>query len=189
MLDSEEYFHLALHATQQGLHHSAMEYLYKCLEQEPENANAIFLLAAEHAELGLYKRAIEGMKKSIELDDQLDMAYYQLALLHLQQGNEAESYPLWQHMSLQSPDPSIREFAQGMLIFESAPENALIHFDKALAMPQQNDFLQKSMSKIIDNLRAVSINFTKPSTASDDSVSEILVNTYKDSSFNRDDNE
>lgn len=189
MLDSEEYFHLALHATQQGLHHSAMEYLYKCLEQEPENANAIFLLAAEHAELGLYKRAIEGMKKSIELDDKLDMAYYQLALLYLQQGNEAECYPLWQHLSSQSPDAAIREFSLGMLAFESTPDNALIHFDKALVIPQQNDFLQKSMSKIIDNLRAVSVTLAKSNTANDDTVSEILVNTYKESSFNRDDNE
>jgi tetratricopeptide (TPR) repeat protein len=189
MLDAEEYFHLAVHATQQGLHHSAMEYLYKCLEQEPENAHAIFLLAAEHAELGLYKRAIDGMKKSIKLDDKLDMAYYQLALLYLQQGNEMESYPLWQHLSLQSPDPAIREFSQGMLIFESAPKNAIAHFDKALSMPQQNDFLQKSMTRIIDNLKTASVNLAQQNTANDDTVSEILVNTYKESSFNRDDNE
>ena len=189
MLDAEEYFHLALDATKQGLHHPAMEYLHKCLEQEPDNANAIFLLAAEHAELGLYKRAIEGMKKSIELDDQLDMAYYQLALLYLQQGEEAEAYSLWQHLSLQSPDPSIREFSQGMLIFESTPADALQHFDKALALPQQNNFLQKSMTGIVDNLRKTmeDTSVTKASPRQEDNVHEILINTYKDSLFDRDD--
>ncbi len=76
-----------------------------------------------------------------------------------------------------------------MLAFESTPDNALIHFDKALVIPQQNAFLQKSMSKIIDNLRAVSVTHAKSNTANDDTVSEILVNTHKESSFNRDDNE
>lgn len=189
MLDSEEYFHLAVHAAQNGLHHSAMEYLYKCLEEQPENANAIFLLAAEHAELGLYKRAIEGMRKSIELDDKLEMAYYQLALLYLQEGDAANAYSLWQYLSAHGIDPVLREFAKGMLLSETDPEKALGYLDKARAMPQLNNFLEKSMNEIADSLRFVVASPRSADALVDGAAHEILVNTYKKSSFNRDDNE
>jgi len=187
MLDSEEYFHLAVHAAQQGLHHSAMEYLYKCLEQEPENASALFLLAAEHAELGLYKRAIDGMKKSIALDHKLEMAYYQLALLYIQQGDTADAYPLWQQLAGHADDPVMREFARGMLLSDTDTLQALSHMDNALALPQQNDFLQKSIRNIADSLRAVSDARGQQHLHSEAAAHEILVNTYKDSSFTRDD--
>lgn len=188
MLDSEEYLHLAIHATKQGLHHFALEYLHKCLEQEPDNAAAIFLLAAEYAELGLLSRAIAGLKKSIEIDETLDMAYYQLALIYVQQENESEAYPLWQHLSLKSMDPAIREFATGMRLLSTSRSQAEFHFDKALSLPQHNEFLVKSMTSLLDRLHRMDSAYTT-NTDGDSALSEILVNAYKDSSFNRDDTE
>ena len=186
MLDAEEYFHLAIHATQHGLHHSAMEYLHKCLEQEPENAKATFLLAAEHAELGLYKRTITGMQKSISLDDKLEMAYYQLALLYMQQGETKESYPLWQHLSDESGDESLREFAKGMLLLDSMPPQALIHMDRAQELPHPNDFLRHSMASITDSVRNANRSLPEAQTELEPSVHELFVNAYKDSLFNSD---
>lgn len=186
MLDSEEYLHLAIHAAKQGLHHFALEYLHKSLEQEPDNSAAVFLLAAEYAELGLFSRAIVGLKKSIEIDETLDMAYYQLALIYFQQGNEEAAYPLWQHLSLKSMDSVIQEFATGMCLHGSSRSQAEFHFDKALSLPQSNEFLTKSMSNLIGRLDGKN---TANVINSNSALSEILVNAYKDTSFNRDETE
>lgn len=186
MLDAEEYLHLAIHATQQGLHHSALDYLHKCLEQEPENASAIFLLAAEHAELGLYKRAIEEMKKSISLNDKLEMAYYQLALLYMQQGDDSEAQPLWQHLADQSADESLQEFSKGMLLLTADSRQALMHMDQAQEKPHNNDFLRNSMASITDSIRTANISISETQAKDDLPVHELFVNAYRDSLFNSD---
>jgi tetratricopeptide (TPR) repeat protein len=83
MLDAEEYFHLALHATSVTDRHACLTYLQEVLRQQPMHARAMSLLAAVHAELGLIERAIGGMEAALDLDEDLDPARFQLALLLL----------------------------------------------------------------------------------------------------------
>lgn len=188
MLDSKEYLHLAIHATQQGLHHFAMEYLYKVLDKEPENAAAIFLLAAEHAELGLYDRAIEGMLKCISLSPEIEMAHYQLALLYIQKNEQEKAFPLWQHLAENANDESIKLFSRGITIVEKSKNNALEYIDQAIETSRNNQFLQKSMRSIRENIMDyLSQMDSSPSLQQDDTVHAIFINTYKHASFSSDD--
>jgi tetratricopeptide (TPR) repeat protein len=81
MLDAEEYFHLALHASATGDHHACMQHLEEVLQREPRHARAIYLLAVQHAELGLTQRAINGIKAALAIDPDLEIARFQLGLL------------------------------------------------------------------------------------------------------------
>src|SRR5262245_33438307 len=95
MLDAEEYFHLALHASAAGDHHACMTYLEQVLQREPLNARAIYLLAVQHAELGLTQRAVAGIKAALAIDPDLEIARFQLGLLLMfdrQEPREAKSY-------------------------------------------------------------------------------------------------
>jgi len=95
MLDAEEYFHLALHASAAGDHHACMSYLEQVLQREPCNARAIYLLAVQHAELGLMQRAITGIKSALSIEPDLEIARFQLGLLLMfdqSQPAEAKSY-------------------------------------------------------------------------------------------------
>lgn len=95
MLDAEEYFHLALHASGVGDHHACMSYLEEVLQLQPRNARAIYLMAVQHAELGLTRRAIAGIKAALSIEPDLEIARFQLGLLlmfdHNQPG-EAKGY-------------------------------------------------------------------------------------------------
>lgn len=188
MLDSEEYFHLAINATQNNQHHAALEYLHKCLELAPDNAQAIFLLAAEHAELGLYNRAIAGMEKCLALDPGIEMAYYQLALLYIQQGNNFDSRKLWQHLSENSSDQILKLFAQGMLVLDSDRPLAIDLITKAAEQETHNKALQQSVEKILAGLlTSVEVAAEKKSSDSEP-LHPMFLNAYKQSSFEPEDN-
>lgn len=190
MLDSEEYLHLAIHATQNNQHHAALEYLHKSLELTPENPVAIFLLAAEHAELGLYNRAIEGMEKTIELDPNIEMAFYQLALLYLQQGMLEKCQPLWEHLKNESQEPCVKLFAEGMLMLDEDRANAIALINQAAETPTTNTFLQKSIESIRNNVTATLSDGEKTTSVEDSSenIHALFLNVYKDSKFSSDEN-
>jgi len=95
MLDAEEYFHLALHASAVGDHHACMTYLEEVLQREPRDARAIYLMAVQHAELGLTQRAIAGIKTALSIEPDLEIARFQLGLLlmfDINQPREAKDY-------------------------------------------------------------------------------------------------
>lgn len=114
MFDSDEYFHLALHAGALGQHHACMTYLKELLQQEPKNAEAIYLLAVQHAELGLIERAVRGMKAALAIDPTIEMARFQLGLLQLDRNRRAEARANFVALS-GSSDPSLRTICEAMI--------------------------------------------------------------------------
>lgn len=188
MLDAQEYLHLAINATQNNQHHAALDYLHKALDQEPDNAQAIFLLAAEYAELGLYQRAIENMEKSISIDPSIEMAHYQLALLYIQLGRPAESMPLWQHLSEHAQDNSLMLFSKGMIELDSNKENGISTINQAIEIANSNTFLKTSMTTLLNLLTGNEPKVEEPAS-NDDSISSLMLNAYKDSPFKIDNDE
>jgi tetratricopeptide (TPR) repeat protein len=81
MLDSDEYFHLALHASGVGDHHACLTYLDEVLQREPRHARAIYLRAVQHMEIGLTQRAITGIENALAIDPDMEVARFQLGLL------------------------------------------------------------------------------------------------------------
>lgn len=185
-LDSDEYLHLAIHATQNQQHHAALEYLHKCLAEDPENAKAVFLLAAEYAELGLNKRAIHCMTKAIELDPELEMARYQLGLLQMQEGDIEESREVWAHLAEFSHDPAIRLASQGLSIIEENYENGLKLIEQATETKTNNNFLKSSIAAIYRNLVEAGDKPIEPSLEVE-TTRVLFLDAYRNSDFQEDD--
>jgi tetratricopeptide (TPR) repeat protein len=91
MHDFDEYLHLALHASRKRETHACLGYLKEALRIEPDNAQAICLLAIQHAEVGLVERAIAGLTRTLALDAGLEIARLQLGLLLLDRERTAEA--------------------------------------------------------------------------------------------------
>lgn len=186
MLDAEEYLHLAINATQQAQHHVALEYLHKCLAIEPNNARASLLLAAEHAELGLYNKAIEGMQRSLKLAPEMEIARYQLALLYMQQGLMSESHEIWKFFSEQANDIAIKLFAQGMLAIDKDHNRGLDLIKQASEANTSNNFLNKSIVGILENLKSNLHSSATEEPEEPQSLHAIYLNAYNDSEFTKD---
>jgi tetratricopeptide (TPR) repeat protein len=115
MLDAEEYFHLALHASATGDHHTCMNYIEEVLQREPQNARAIYLLAVQHAELGLTQRAITGIKAALSIDPDLEIARFQLGLLLMFDNNEPREAKNYLERLANSENRALRAYAQAMI--------------------------------------------------------------------------
>jgi tetratricopeptide (TPR) repeat protein len=122
MLDAEEYFHLALHASAVGEHHACMTYLEEVLQREPRNARAIYLLAVQHAELGLTRRAISGIKAALSIDADLELARFQLGLLLMFDRNEPREAKHYLERLCGSENLALRAYSEALIaIVDNAP--------------------------------------------------------------------
>ena len=152
MLDAAEYLHLAIHASSKGDHHAALSYLKEALQREPDNAKAVYLLAAEHAELGLFDRAIAGMEAALSLDGQLEMARFQLGLLYLQ-ANQLDNAKGQFSALGKSEDLGLRAFANAMEAL--ADDKTALAQEKlafGLAHADNNPALKADMQRMLDRL-------------------------------------
>lgn len=114
MLDTDEYLHLALHASSVGNHHACMTYLKEVLQREPRQATAIYLLAVQHAELGLFARAIDGMKAALAIEPRLEIARFQLGWLFLNAGQMPQAREHFTTLG-GTADEAMRAFAEAMI--------------------------------------------------------------------------
>jgi len=187
MLDADEYLHLAIHATQHQQHHAALEYLNKSLAISPDNAKAIFLLAAEHAELGLFDRAIKGMERALDLDPHLDFARYQLGMLYMQTNDIQAGKLVWNYLGEHATDNAIKLVAQGLSTIDDDYSRGFSLVEQAAKSDITNPFLRSSIENIRDNLaQSRSLSTPQDIKASDVSHS-LFLTAYQNSTFNKDD--
>ena len=131
MLDAEEYFHLALHASASGDHHACMTYLEEVMQREPHNARAIYLLAVQHAELGLTQRAIAGIKAALSIDPDIEIARFQLGLLLMFDQNEPREAKNYLERLGSSENRALRAYSQAMI---AIADNELVLARQKLAI-------------------------------------------------------
>lgn len=179
MLDSEEYLHLAIHASQHNQQHAALEYLHHVLNKTPQNATAIFLQSAIYAEIGLTARAITGLRSCIQIDPSLDIAYYQLGLLYLQTLDNSNSISMWKFLAESGKDAALKSFAQGMLLLEAKRDEAIILLRQGVELVANNLALKQSMDAIVSKVDA-----TNSDISSSEPVHSLYLNAYKHASFN-----
>ncbi|WP_395608122.1 hypothetical protein [Pseudomonas sp. B22129] len=157
MLDATEYLHLAIHASKDGNHHAALNYLNTALEHQPDNAAVRYFLAAEHAELGLMDRAHAGMTLALTLDPQLDIARFQLGLLNLQQQHAEEARTAFDYLHRHAQDNSLKWFASAYLdVLNEQPENAVEKLKNGLA-DCTNPALKADMTRVLASLTDTAI--------------------------------
>ena len=153
MLDAEEYFHLALHASAMGDHHACMNYLEEVLQRQPRNARAIYLLAVQHAELGLTQRAIAGIKTALTIEPDLELARFQLGLLLLfdsSQPSEAKDY--LQRLCF-STNCALRAYSEAMIaIVDNEPTLARQQLAVGLSESSPDSPLSMLMRRLFERL-------------------------------------
>jgi tetratricopeptide (TPR) repeat protein len=165
MLDAEEYFHLALHASAAGDHHACMTHLEEVLQREPGHARAIYLLAVQHAELGLTQRAISGIKAALSIDPDLEIARFQLGLLLMFDKNEPREAKNYLERLAGCDNRALRAYSQAMIaiadnepavarqklaigLSESSPDSPLSTLMRRLFERMSNGMVQPNASEV-----------------------------------------
>ncbi|MFT6102061.1 MAG: tetratricopeptide (TPR) repeat protein [Granulosicoccus sp.] len=150
MLDSDELFHLGLKEMQNGSSEKAIETLKKCLQQDPKNAKALYLLGALHAEIGMYDRSMVEMKEAIELDNSLTIARFQLGLLHFTSNNTEEAKEIWQGLDELGESEPLFLFKRGLLLStEGDMKLCIADLEQGISLNTNNDALNNDMRTMI----------------------------------------
>jgi tetratricopeptide (TPR) repeat protein len=114
-LDAQELLHLGLHATQQDDPLQAIECLKRCVELDPVNSRATYLLGALYAQIGMYDRAKETLDSAVALDPTEHTAVFQLGLLHLTSGDVPKAQVTWLGLDSLPEDHFLNLFRHGLL--------------------------------------------------------------------------
>ncbi len=156
MLDAEEYFHLALHASAEGQHHACIVYLKEVLQRQPQNARAMYLLAVQYAELGLFDRAIAGLTTALGIEPTLETARFQLGLLLLDRNRSEEAKMQLARLD-DSPDRALRACAEALT---AMADNDLMAAQQKLTLglsqtsTSTNKALAELMQRLLDKLHS-----------------------------------
>lgn len=153
MLDAEEYFHLALHASAIGDHHACMTHIEEVLQREPHHARAIYLLAVQHAELGLMQRAITGIKAALSIDPDLEIARFQLGLLLMFDKNQPQDAKCYLERLGSSENRALRAYSQAMIaIADNEPALARQKLAIGLAESSPDSPLSTLMRRLFERM-------------------------------------
>jgi len=176
LLDAAEYMHLAIHASQDGNHHSALSYLKQALQSEPNNPAARYFLAAEHAELGLLERARAEMIEVLTLEPSMDIARFQLGLLHLQLQSESEARVTFVELVELGQEASLQLFAQAYVYLLDENRTAAMESFKAGLVDCQNPALKADMLRVLASLAVPDQAITQEET-----TPPVFLGAYRDS--------
>jgi cytochrome c-type biogenesis protein CcmH/NrfG len=112
-MDIQERFRLALHASARRDPHACMTHLKELLENEPQHAGALHLLAIQYSELRLHERAIDALKHVLAVDPCRESARLHLGLILIDRMRHAEALEHFRQLE-SSADEAIRICAEAM---------------------------------------------------------------------------
>lgn len=148
-LDIEELLHLGLHATRSENPQQGIECLKRCLELDPENSRATYLLGALYAQIGMYERARAALQKAVTLDPREYTAVFQLGLLHLSSGDIDSAESAWHGLDVLADDHFLNLFRRGLtaLAADDFPISVRL-LDEGIAANTTNEPLNKDMQSL-----------------------------------------
>jgi len=150
-LDAEELLHLGLHATQNNDPLQGIECLKRCVELDPINSRATYLLGTLYAQIGMYDRAKTTLSNAVALDPNQHTAVFQLGLLHLSSGAVVDAERTWRGLDTLAPDHCLNLFRQGLLALAADDFAASVRYlEQGIAANTLNEPLNNDMR----NLRA-----------------------------------
>jgi tetratricopeptide (TPR) repeat protein len=148
-LDAEELFHLGLHSLRNNDPHEAINCLKQCLDVDPNNGKATYLLGATYAQVGMYDRAKQFMQQAVALNPQEYTAIFQLGLLHLTSGDVELGRTTWEGLDELGSENFLHLFKSAMLALvadDFAQCVALI--DAGVAANTANEALNNDMLRV-----------------------------------------
>ena len=191
--DSDEHFHLALKAMEDGLTDTAILHLKRLLNMDPEHGRAHYLLGALYAEIRLFSRAIDEMKSAVELEPDLTTARFQLGLLYATSGMVNDAEDTWTALDELGENNPLFVFKRGLMHllhdeFESCSED----LTKGIQLNRVNPALNNDMLRIVQTIgQLVGTNNLSDSAAQDSQPTDsdgrhILLSAYQTSEYDKD---
>lgn len=153
-LDNDELLRLALDAMNTGRDADSVAMLKTLLARAPDNAHALYLLAAQHAQMGLMERAEEGFRQAVRLAPELATARFQLGQLLLIKGDSQDAKQVL--LPLAGQTDALGAYARGMCAAadDDAPL-AIAAIAEGLALPQPVPALAGDMTALRGRLQAL----------------------------------
>jgi tetratricopeptide (TPR) repeat protein len=158
-LDAEELFHLGLHALRNDDPHQAIKSLKQCLELNPSDAKATYLLGATYAQVAMYDRAKELLQQAVLLNPQEYTAVFQLGLLHLTSGDVETSRQVWEGLDELGAEHFLHLFKSAMLaLVVDDFAHCIELIDAGIRANTSNDALNNDMLKVKESAAAALAN-------------------------------
>lgn len=180
VLDAEELLHLGLHALQKHDPHGAIENLKRCLEVDPVNAKAIYLLGAVYAQIGLYDRAKDSLQQAVTLNPQEYTAVFQLGLLHLTSGDVELARSAWTGLNGLDEQHFLRLFARGLsALVDDDFAGCIDYLERGIAANVVNPALNNDMKQMKVSVEAALANTAPGSDATTDVSGHLVLSGYR----------
>ena len=113
-LDAEELAHLGVALAAQGRMEQALLYLKAAVQQEPDSAQANYLLGAHYAQLGMQQRAADFMRRAAAINPELLMASFQAGWLFMGMNKGGEASACWEPLLGLPQEHPLHLFARGL---------------------------------------------------------------------------
>jgi tetratricopeptide (TPR) repeat protein len=153
-LDDDELLHLALRAMNSDQHDEALSILKRAIDGSPGNAQAHYLLGAEHAQLGMYDRAVVDMAEAVRLAPELAAARFQLGLLHLTAGRIQDAELAWQPLERLGANDPLRLFASALQhLVHDEMADCVRELEAGIAANHFNEALNEDMRQVLADLQ------------------------------------
>ena len=150
-LTAEELLHLAIESSKKDNSESAITYLKRAIEINPNDGRSHYLLAAEHAQIGMYEQAVEEMAHAIQLDPTLHTASFQLGLLHLTAGHIEQAISAWDALNTLGEDNFLFLFQSGMThLIRDEFDLCIEKLERGIKLNNVNPMLNNDMQRIIN---------------------------------------
>lgn len=154
-IDHQERIHLAMQAMGTGRHDLALGHLKGAVAERPDDAVAVYLLAAEHAQIGLFDRAVDGLKRALDLDPDLHTARFQLALLLSAFQQDADARAAFEPLATLPEIAAVGWYARGLLaVMDGDADDGRAAIRKGVELDRDNPALAADMSRVLTSLES-----------------------------------
>ena len=176
---SEEMIGMSLQAMNASRDEEAMKLLAALLEREPEHAQGIYLLAAQHAQLGMLDQAEAGFRKAMALaGDDFPMPRFQLGQLLMVQGRPDEAIDVLSPLA-NAPDLALGAYANAFIALAAQQvADAIAALRGGLQHPQSIPVLADDMRRLAADLER-SLGVPDEAPAITGSAASMLLSNYQ----------
>lgn len=154
-LNSEELFHLGLHALGEDDVEKSLVLFKRCVDKDASHVKATYMVGALYAQIQMMDRAVEWMQRAIELDSSEKTAVFQLGLVYLTSGEIEKARSIWVDLQELQSEHSFRLFSEGMLaLVEDDFAQCVAKLELGIANNDFNAPLNNDMRRVIESAAA-----------------------------------
>jgi tetratricopeptide (TPR) repeat protein len=155
-LEVDELLAFTLRAISEQDPETALGHVKALLDQRPDHAHGVYLLAALHAEIGLYGRAIEEMQRAVALDPEIWVGHFQLGMLQLRAGDYDGARAAWQPLEILGDEDPLYLFQRGLCHFLDANvSQAKADLERGIALNTGLEPLNPEMAGILSYVESL----------------------------------